>query len=257
MVLPEAAPEGLESALRDIASRLTAIERRLEEVSSGGQGSRQGSTAAFTSGAQGSSAAFAPSAGVDLSAVSPLIAMAGDVIDEQAAKLGNVEERVQAALSLLERVSRPETLRTLTAAVELLEQVPNTVAILGDSLEEALGAASSHGQPLDEWLSGLMDTGKRGLTLLASREFRALLDSPMLDARMLDTLGNLSRAIVETTRNGVEPAGVFGALQAMGKTPVRKAVGFALGVAARLGATLEDTHSLAALPAARGGGQRL
>jgi Protein of unknown function (DUF1641) len=215
MAQPEV-PAGLESALRDIPSRLAAIEQRLTEVSA---------------------------------TVPKLVAMAGDVVDEQAAKLGDVDERVREALSLLERVSRPSTLRALSAAVELLEQAPNTVAILGDSLEEALTASASHGEHLDELLYGLLETAKRGLKLLGSREFRALLDSPMLDYRMLETLGNVSHAVVETTRHGVEPVGVFGALQAMGKEPVRKALGFALGVASRLGATLDNTRSLPALPA--------
>lgn len=223
MAQPEVSHWGVESALRDIASRLTSIERRLDEVSA---------------------------------AVPNLVAIAGDVVDEQAAKLGDGDERVREALALLERVSRPATLRALSAMVDLLEQAPNTVAILGDSLEEALSASASHGEHLDELLYGLVETAKRGLKLLGSREFRALLDSPMLDYRMLETLGNVSHAVVETTRLGVEPVGMFGALQAMGKEPVRKALGFALGVASRLGATLENTRSRAALPAASTRGEQ-
>jgi len=211
----------IDDALRDIAERLTVIEERTR----------------------------GPAA---LAAELPNLAAAvGDVFDSEADKLGDAADRLKELMALAERLSRPDTLRALRVVVDLAEQAPNTVAIVADSLEEALATFEVSGKKLDVVLGGLAETGRRSLELLASPEFHALLDSPMFDPRMLETLSAVSRAVVESSQQGTEPLGFFGALRAMGQAPVQRAVGLALGVAAKFGAAM-DSHGRvrAALPPA-------
>lgn len=177
----------------------------------------------------------------DLGAQAPaILGTAGDVVDEWAQRLGDVDERVHALLDLVERTTRPQTLSFLRTVVEVAENAPKLVATAMDTLDEAMGEAAAQG--LD--LTHLADDLKR-LVLASIRrapEILALLDSGMLDQRTVRTLGVMGRAIAETSDEQPPKVGLFGAMRALGQGDLQHAMGFALGVGARIGASLQRTE---------------
>ncbi|MCA9616104.1 MAG: DUF1641 domain-containing protein [Sandaracinus sp.] len=167
-----------------------------------------------------------------------LAATVGDIVDERAAQLGDVEDRVGALFDLLERLTRPQTLASLRQVVDLAESAPNLVATAVDVFDEVMAEASREG--LD--LTHLVDDSKRLamglLRLTTSPELRALMTSGMLDPRALTTLGSVARTVVEANETEPPKVGMFGAVRALGNDDVQRAVGFLLRVAGGFGRSL-------------------
>ena len=66
------------------------------------------------------------------------IATAANMLDQWAAEKGDVDERLRRSLSLLDRLSEPQTLARLEAAVELVDQLPGQLATMGDVADSVL-----------------------------------------------------------------------------------------------------------------------
>ena len=110
-----AQPTDLQSTLRRIEARLARLEQTLEPIA-------------------------------ELSAHAPaLIATAGDIIDETALELGDVDERVRGAIDVLERLTRPKTLEHLRKLVDIVEDAPNVVATGVDIVDELMDEAAQEG----------------------------------------------------------------------------------------------------------------
>jgi len=167
-----------------------------------------------------------------------LAATVGDIGDEIAARLGNTEQRVQALGDLAERLTRPDTLRTLGHVVDVIESAPNLVATATDTADELIAQAAEEG--LD--LTHVVDDTKRLfiglLKLMTSPQLRALLDSGMLDPQVLTTLGIVARSVADA--NEVEPpqVGIFGAMKRLRDGDTQRALGFVLRVAEGVGRRL-------------------
>ncbi|HJL00942.1 MAG TPA: DUF1641 domain-containing protein [Polyangiaceae bacterium LLY-WYZ-15_(1-7)] len=204
-------PADLHTTLRRIDERLARLEAALEPVA-------------------------------ELTAQAPaLVATAGDIADEWASDLGDVDERVRALGDVLERLTRPQTLASLRKVVDLAESAPDLIATLGDVLDETMAEAAEQGLELTH----LVDDAKRLtiglLKLTTSPELRALLDSGMLDPKALMTLGAAARSVANAS--DVEPpkVGLFGAMRALRDGDVQRAVGFVLKVAGGFGQSLRRT----------------
>lgn len=170
--------------------------------------------------------------------VPAITATVGDIVDERAAQLGDVEGRVQALGDLLERLTRPSTLASLRRVVDVAESAPALVATFTDVMDELMQEAATDG--LD--LTHLVDDGKRLLLgllrLTTSPELRALMSSGMLDPRALTTLGSVARTVVEANETEPPRVGMFGAVRALGNEDVQRALGFLLRVAGGFGRSL-------------------
>lgn len=165
------------------------------------------------------------------------LATAVDILDEQAAELGDVDARVRGTIDLLERLSRPRTLETLRQLVDVIEQAPNVVATGTDIFDELMEEAGQQGLALPN----LVDDVK-GLVMVLLRvapRVHQLLESGMLDERTIRTLGSMGKAMAEA--NEIEPpkVGLFGAMRAMRDADIKRAVGFALRVGVGFGQTLK------------------
>ncbi len=167
-----------------------------------------------------------------------LFAIAADTVDEQAASVGDVAARVRELTALVERMSRPETLRSLRMLVDLAERMPDMVAIAADSADEALSRLETGGMRVEETATGLMDAAVRSVALFASPRFRGLLDSALFESGTLSAVRAFAQAIAEAQAAPPRPLGLFGVIRAMGTEPVQHAVGFALQVLGRFGAGL-------------------
>ena len=167
-----------------------------------------------------------------------LAATVGDIVDERAAQLGDVEERVGALVDLVERLTRPQTLASLRKVVDVVESAPSLVATAADVFDELMSEAANEG--LD--LTHLVDDSKRLamglLRLTTSPELRALMSSGMLDPRALITLGSVARTVVEANASEPPRVGMFGAVRALAHEDVQRALGFLLRVAGGFGRSL-------------------
>ena len=174
----------------------------------------------------------------ELGAQAPaILGTAGDIADEWANQLGDVDERVRSVLDLVERVTRPQTLEFLRTVVDVAENAPQLVATAMDTVDEAMAEAAAEG--LD--LTHLADDLKRLVLALirVAPEILALLDSGMLDRRTIRTLGVMGRAMAEASDEEPARVGLFGAMRALRHGDLQRAMGFALGVGARMGASLK------------------
>lgn len=105
-----------------------------------------------------------------------MVAMVGDMADEtvrQAAARGvNVEERLKTALALAERLTAEETAVKLNNLLDLTDQLPGTLAMMGDMMDETVRRAASSGIDIEARL-------RAGLTMaekLTAPEMMAKLD---------------------------------------------------------------------------------
>lgn len=189
-----------------------------------------------------------PLLGPLLDAAPGALAMLGDTFDEFSNELGDLDERLRAGLRLLERVTRPQTLAQLEAAIELLDAMPGAVAMLGDSFDEFAREAAARGVPLDRIVPELGRTIAVLLELLTQEQIQQLLSSDLLVPNAIEALATAARALAVTQYSGTEPLGLFGALAAMREPEVQRALGFALDVARRFGTNLSH-HQRALAPA--------
>lgn len=167
-----------------------------------------------------------------------LVATVGDIVDEHAAKLGDVEERAKALGDLLERLTRPQTLASLRRVVDVAESAPHLVATAADVFDELMLEASREGLDLTHLVGDTKRLLMGLLRLTTSPELRALMASGMLDPRALTTLGSVARTVVEANETEPPRVGMFGAVRALGSEDVQRALGFLLRVAGGFGRSL-------------------
>ena len=156
------------------------------------------------------------------------------------ATLQTVEQRTRAIAEVT------ESLRPLMA---LAQQAPAFVAVLMDSFDEAMRAASDNGFDIER---GLLNGAEAALRFGATidvekvRELDALLRSGVLAPGTLRIIGEFGRALTETAAAPPSTAGALGLLKALGQPDVQRALGFLVTFAERFGRRLRE------LPAVQG-----
>lgn len=178
-----------------------------------------------------------------------LMATATEIFDSTAARIPDVDGRLHEARDLLERLSRPQTLKSLQAALDVLDRAPQLIAAGTDMADEAIRKMAESGVRVDNLIETVRSLVSRFVDLISSPELPALLDSGMLDAKALDTLGRAARALAEVRDHPPAPAGMFGALRALGHPDVQRSLGFLLGVAQSFGQEMNRSPSSQQLPA--------
>lgn len=171
-----------------------------------------------------------------------LAAMLGDMADEaigSAARAGvDLEERAQLGLQLLKRLTEPQMVQQLNQALDMAEQAPGLIAMMGDMADDAVRSASSAGFDLEEMLRKGAAAAQKINTLTSSPEYAALMNSGLLDAHSLGLLANLGKAISNSQSRPIQPLGPMGLFSALRDPDVQKALGFLMNLAKELGKTL-------------------
>ena len=138
-----------------------------------------------------------------------MVAMVGDMADEtvrQAAARGvNVEERLKTALALAERLTAEETAVKLNQLLDLADQLPGTLAMMGDMMDETVRRAASNGVDIEARL-------RAGLTMaekLTAPEMVAKLDQLLAMADqapgMVAMMGDMvDETVRRAASNGVD-----------------------------------------------------
>lgn len=177
--------------------------------------------------------------------VPQLVATLTDVVDEKAARLGDLEPRLQALGEIAEHLSRPSTLATLRKVVEIAENAPALVATMTDIMDEVMADAAKNGLELSQVIDDIKRLSFGLLKLMTSAELRALMDSGVLDPRALTALGHVATALTMSGESPPPRVGALGALRALGNQDVQRALGFVLRVAENLGRNLASDAAVA------------
>lgn len=170
---------------------------------------------------------------------SNVLATITDVLDEKMATLGDVDGRLRALSELTERVSRQETLASLSKLVAIAESAPGLVATVTDVLDEVMSEAGKDGLELAQVFESTRKLLFGLLKLTSSSELQALLESGMVEPRALRALGRVATSLVEVSALPAPRVGMFGALRALSNDDVQRALGFVLQFAAGFGRTLD------------------
>jgi uncharacterized protein YjgD (DUF1641 family) len=164
-----------------------------------------------------------------------LLALAGDTVDGFARELGDLDERLRALVALAERISRPDTLAQLHAALDLLDSSPSLLAIAVDAFDELAREAAARGLALERIVPELGRAIETALRMLSSGHVQHLLDSDLLTPGAIEAVGKAARALATAGQGPEAKLGLFGVLGALREPEVQRAVGFAIDVARRFG----------------------
>jgi uncharacterized protein YjgD (DUF1641 family) len=169
-----------------------------------------------------------------------LMATVTEIADSQARRIPDLDDRLEKVVGLLERLTRPQTMRSLETLLDAVEQAPHLVSTAVDVVDDLMAKAAASGVHVEsivestgQLLSGLFD-------LATSPEVRNLLESGMLDKGAVQTLGRAANALADVRCQTPQPVGVFGALRAIGDPDVQRALGFLVAVGTAFGHQLSD-----------------
>ncbi len=184
----------------------------------------------------------------------PMAATLVDSLDDAAARAQasgiDLDQRLQAALTLVDRLSAPDTIRMLERALTAAESAPQAIAMATDTLDDLCERAYGAGVDVDARGRNLLIaleklTSPAALSVLSDLLDRVdviggLLGSGILDPAPVAIVSRAGAALAES--GGEEPRGVgpWGALRALGDPDVQRAVGFGLRFAKRFGSSLAE-----------------
>jgi uncharacterized protein YjgD (DUF1641 family) len=132
-----------------------------------------------------------------------------------------------------------------------LASLPGVTAAAVDTVDDAVDGLRARGIDVDARLGPVLDVLDRltrpdalaAIAALLERVdvLRTLMDSGMLDAATVRTVGHLGRAFAVVDVQPTPRVGAFGALRAMADADVQRTVGFALALARTFGAQLSGS----------------
>ncbi len=178
-----------------------------------------------------------------------MVSMAADIADEafgNAAAAGiDVDERAKTALVLVEKLTAPENMATLTKlvdqmdkvdmAVGMLDQAPGMVAMGMDITDEVLRSAMEKGLDVDKFTTQGLSALVKFSSLVASEEFDALMDSGILDPGTIDIVSDVGETLAECRKDPPRRLGVFGLMRALNDPDAKVAMGFLANFAHHFG----------------------
>lgn len=205
----------------------------------------------------------------DIMAQGPgMIAMVGDMADETYRKADakgiSIDERLQNALVIAERLTAPEMVAKIDSLITLTNQIPGLVAMVGDMTDEAYRQADARGVSLDQRMGVALEMAEK----LTAPEMAGKLDAlwqladqfpgitamlvDMLDEGMKEALGSgfnpqtlatvagaANRALTKARAEHPDPAGsIFSIMRALKDPDRQKGMGFLLNFLKHFGQNL-------------------
>jgi len=189
------------------------------------------------------------------------VAMFTDTVDQLAARAGEgeLDARMQTAVRLLDRATRPDALAALEAvlarvdrlgpALALLDHAPGALSMAVDTFDDLAARVAETGIPLHERVHVLLGAAERltspaaleVLKVVTTRlnELHALLESGVLDPEAVRVVSLAGRALVASKACECGPVGPVGAARALTEPEVKRALGFAVAFARQFGTALD------------------
>lgn len=189
-----------------------------------------------------------------LDQTAPTVGMAVDAADEIAADLQrrgiDVDQRLQSALQVVERLTEPNTLQALNAVIDALpklEALVNVAATFEDTTGMVFDMADAQatrlveqGIDIEHRVSQVADLALRLTDPVFAEHLRNLIDAApgLLAATRTGEL--FGRSVDEASQNEGERMGFWGVVGALREPEVQRAAGFAIDVARRVGRKLPE-----------------
>jgi len=169
-----------------------------------------------------------------------LLATGIDMADAAAARIGDVDERLRAALSLLEKLSEPATLHRLEEGLKLLEGAPGMASMAIDVIDDQFRKAAQAGVDLGALVPALESLSFVGLKAITSPQVRSLLGASLFVERSLQAATAAATALEVATATTHQPLGPVGLWKALTDPHVQRALGMAVGFARAFGVALQE-----------------
>lgn len=194
------------------------------------------------------------------------VAMAVDVLDEWAMRASargpaqgiDLDQRVQRALRLVERLTEPGVADALEAMLDHVDRIqalvgqldalPGAIATVMDAVDEYLLAAAGKGLDVDGVVRGGVVALERFARLVQSSAFQEVLDSGILEPDVVHLVGQMGRALGAARDEGEGRAGMMALWRATRDPDVQRSLDFSLRFLRHFGRRIEQSG--AALPPA-------
>jgi DNA-binding FrmR family transcriptional regulator len=191
------------------------------------------------------------------------VAVAGDMLDEWAMRASargiDLDQRVQRALHLVERLTEPGVADALEAVLDhadriqtlvaQLDALPGAIATVMDTVDEYLRAVAGNGLDIDGVVRGGVVALERFARLVQSPAFQEVLDSGILEPDVVHLVGQVGRALGAARDEREGRAGLVALWRATRDPDVQRSIDFGLRFLRHFGRRIEQSG--AALPAAR------
>ncbi len=188
------------------------------------------------------------------------IATVGDILDswmKKAQENGvDLDATLRALTPTLTTLADPRTIEALGVlarrapeAAEIAESVPQLVAAATDSLDGMMRRLTDRGTDLQAIGESVTVALSKLSELLNSSQYKALMNSGVLDPGTLDMVGKAGSALVHARMEACVETGVFGAFRATSNKDVQRAIGFAIKFAQSFGEELAQPDNLKHLAA--------
>lgn len=152
-----------------------------------------------------------------------LLATVGNTVDDLAARDGTsrMDERLRRGAAVLARLSDPALLARLEQLLELVDQLPGYVAMVGDSFDDLVTVGRARGIDPEVLLRGLFDSG-------------------VLEASSVELLAGAAAELPRAAEAPSEDHGLIGLLRVLREDEVQRALSFLIHFTRRLGRLLDD-----------------
>lgn len=166
--------------------------------------------------------------------------MADDTFRQAAANGVDIDGRLRAALEIAEKLTAPHMVERLSRTIDLAEQGPGMIAMAVDMVDEAYGQANAAGFNLEQFIKQGAGVTTKMAILLDSEEFKALMESGVLDPKAVQVIGNAGQAMVASQEKPIEKIGLFGLMRALGDPDLQQALGFLTAFGKEFGRTMKN-----------------
>ncbi|MDA0242461.1 MAG: DUF1641 domain-containing protein [Chloroflexi bacterium] len=152
-------------------------------------------------------------------------AMLADMADD-ALNGADIEMRLKSALALADRLTTPAMTARLNQLLDLTDQAPHLLAMLGDMADDTFRQAQAQGLNLEMLARKGLHASVKFSELIESPEFDIMLESGILDPQAVTVVGKAGRALANSSQQPMEPIGLWGLLGALRNPEMQKALGF-------------------------------
>ncbi|GEM_PF-2471673 len=161
----------------------------------------------------------------------------------------SVDDRVNALLPVLVKLTEPQVLETLQLAldrsdrieetIQMLDQLPGSIAMVVDVFDSMVAEAAQRGIDVEELTESMALTAEKLLKLVQDKHFHALIESGVFEGDTVKMVGTMGEAMAEVGREGPETSGLFDLMRASRRTEVRRSINFAIRFGSEFGRLLE------------------
>lgn len=159
-----------------------------------------------------------------------MISMAVDIMDDTVKTAGehgiDINERLQSALILAERLTAPKVVEQLNGMLSMMDQSSGLVAMAADSFDSIMQAAIENGIDPQEFATQMFGVTNKLAQMMSTKEMQELLEGGMFDVQTLKIMGAASSALVESNQLPRKKVGMFGMLREMKNSDMQRALGF-------------------------------